>query len=79
MVIGISLFILCIVFILKTFSRKSENQLNETYRFFKGNPSEGNWNPDGKIYTEGLILIENRRRKEIRFLKQSELCDISIL
>lgn len=46
---------------------------------FLGNEKDGDWSPNGRIYTEGLALIENKKTKKKTFIKQAELCDIGIL
>lgn len=36
-----------------------------------------NWNSNGKVYSKGLAVIEEKGKK--RFVKQAKVCDIGIL
>lgn len=47
--------------------------------FFKRNEVQNDWTSHGKLCTSGISLVQNKITKRKKFLKQSELCDVSIL
>ncbi len=46
---------------------------------FKYNEKPKGWSSQGRVYTEGIALIENRKTKQKKFIRQAELCDIGLL
>ena len=52
----------------------------EAKRYFSGfNEVDSNWSSNGRVYTNGIALIEDKKSGKIKFIKQGELCDIGIL
>ena len=63
-----------------TRSRKKTFEYEEAKRYlFKFNKVDDNWSSRGRVYTQGVALIEDKKTGEKKFIKQAELCDIGIL
>lgn len=78
--IGLCILTIGIVSMINFLSNRNKFFINEAIRFFfKRNETTKNWNSHGRVYTEGIALIENRLNGKKKFIKQSELCDIGIL
>lgn len=68
-------------YMFKSFRVNQNNfSIQEAKRYFlKRNESNKSWHSNGRVYTNGIALIQNNKTKQKRFIKQSELCDIGIL
>ena len=61
-------------------SGKKTFEYEEAKRYlFKFNEIDDNWCSRGRVYTQGIALIEDKKTGKKRFIKQAELCDIGIL
>jgi len=61
-------------------NRKDSFMKDEADRYlFKYNKMPKGWRSQGRVYTEGIALIENRKTKQKKFIRQAELCDIGLL
>ena len=76
--IGIGIVLLILGFYLIRF--KSTFEYKEAKRYLFGfNEVDDNWSSRGRVYTQGIALIEDKKTGKKRFVKQAELCDIGIL
>ena len=78
-VIGIFLVVL-VGYILYGKITRDSFETQEAKRYLFGfNEVDDNWSSNGRVYTNGIALIEDKKTGEKRFIKQAELCDIGIL
>jgi hypothetical protein len=78
-VAGIVLVVLVCYILYKRVTRDSF-EVQEAKRYLVGfNEVDENWSSNGRVYTNGIALIEDKKTGEKRFIKQAELCDIGIL
>ena len=55
-------------------------KFNEAKRYFVGfNKIDNNWSSRGRVYTNGIALLKDKKSNKKFFIKQAELCDIGIL
>ena len=69
-----------VYFINKAIRYKNSFAFKEAKRYLFGfNKIDKNWSSNGRIYTKGIALIEDKKTGKKEFIKQAELCDIGIL
>ena len=79
MYVGLGVILLIFGLYLTKF-RERTFEYEEAKRYlFKFNKVDDNWSSRGRVYTQGLALIENKKTGKKEFIKQAELCDIRIL
>lgn len=62
------------------FGKKDEFLENESERCLNNFCEiSGNWNSEGRVYTNGLTFTKDKTSGEINFVKQAKLCDIGLL
>jgi hypothetical protein len=79
-ILGFIFFIIGIMLLMFLYGKKDTFLSTEAKRYFsKNNEIDSSWHSHGRVYTEGIALIEDKQTNQKRFIKQAELCDIGIM
>ena len=73
--IYVSLLILPLVFVFK----KDKEIEEEVKRWSNFCESDDNWTSKGRLYSTGLTVIEDKKTRKKRFVKQKKLVDIGLV
>jgi len=68
------------IYFIKLSKKISLFQLKEAKRYFKNfNEIDNEWSSHGKVYTNGISLLVDKKTGKKKFIKQAEVCDMGIL